>query len=119
MKRLVLLALVILGSMHMSLYADMTDSLRQALPHLKGNARFQAYLKIYMISLKTDDVDYQLRCINDLIAEEKKQKKAKMLSRTLLERAVIFYNNDMSDIVKSVKVLNENLEIEELNNELN
>lgn len=99
MKRLVLLALVILGSMHMSLYADMTDSLRQALPHLKGNARFQAYLKIYMISLKTDDVDYQLRCINDLIAEEKKQKKAKMLSRTLLERAVIFYNNDMSDSI--------------------
>jgi hypothetical protein len=94
-----MLALLLLGGMQMFLLADKASALRELLPKLKGEARLTALNNLYQLSLQTDDVDYQFRCLNDLIAEQKRQQKELPLAMTLVERAVMFYNYDMSDSI--------------------
>lgn len=48
--------------------ADEAGALRKKLPTLKGEELLKAYYKLYFISLETDDLDYQLRCVNDFIS---------------------------------------------------
>ena len=104
-----MLALLLLGGMQMLLLADKADALRELLPKLKGEARLTALNNLYQLSLQTDDVDYQFRCLNDLIAEQKRQQKELPLAMTLVERAVMFYNYDMSDSI--FKYVPEDMEI--------
>ncbi len=104
-----MLALLLLGGMQMFLLADKASALRELLPKLKGEARLTALNNLYQLSLQTDDVDYQFRCLNDLIAEQKRQQKELPLAMTLVERAVMFYNYDMSDSI--FKYVPEDMEI--------
>ena len=94
-----MLALLLLGGMQMLLLADKADALRELLPKLKGDALLMAYDQLYKLSLQTDDVNEQIRCLNDLIEEQRRQHKDDLFAMALAERAVLFYNYDMSDSI--------------------
>ena len=79
--------------------ASKMDDLQADLLSAKGNQRLKILEKIYNLSQETEDVDSQLRHLNDYLAETKKQKKALEEVNALAERASLFYNYDMNDSV--------------------
>ena len=79
--------------------ASKMDDLQADLLSAKGNQRLIILEKIYNLSQETEDVDSQLRHLNDYLAETKKQKKALEEVNALAERASLFYNYDMNDSV--------------------
>ena len=79
--------------------ASKMDDLQADLLSAKSNQRLKILEKIYNLSQETEDVDSQLRHLNDYLAETKKQKKALEEVNALAERASLFYNYDMNDSV--------------------
>ncbi len=79
-----------------------TDNLQAKLDTAKGEYRIHLFEQIYYKSLETDDLDYQYRCVNDLIAETRRQKYDKAEADALAERTLLFYNNAMDDSVLTV-----------------
>ena len=82
--------------------ADDCGQLRQRLPHLQGTERVVALEQLYLCSQDSDDLDYQLQCINDYLAETQHQGLKDVEIDVLAERAAFFYNNDMNDSVFTV-----------------
>ena len=78
---------------------DETAKLRKALPTLKGQQLIDAYGKLYMLSLETDDIDYQLKCVNDYIAETHRQRDRQEEGDARVEKMTFFYNNDFNDSI--------------------
>ncbi len=97
-RRVLLLVCCWLGGL-LAVHANLADSLRQRLPSLHGQARLEAYEKLYRLSQNTGDPQQMLHCLNDYIAELQKQHKDKLLSSALVERMTFFYNYDMTDSV--------------------
>ena len=97
-RRVLLLVCCWLGGL-LAVHANLADSLRQRLPSLHGQARLEAYEKLYRLSQNTGDAQQMLHCLNDYIAELQKQHKDKLLSSALVERMTFFYNYDMTDSV--------------------
>ena len=97
-RRVLLLVCCWLGGL-LAVHANLADSLRQRLPSLHGQARLEAYEKLYRLSQNTGDPQQMLHCLNDYIAELQKQHKDKLLSLALVERMTFFYNYDMTDSV--------------------
>ena len=83
-------------------HAETADSLRRQLPTMKKAERLKAYETLLELSLEEDDVDYQLRCANDYLAEARRQKNNDEIINAMAQRAVIFYNNDMNDSILTV-----------------
>ena len=83
----------------LAIHANLADSLRQRLPSLHGQARLEAYEKLYRLSQNTGDPQQMLRCLNDYISELQKQHNDKRLGLAMLERMTFFYNYDMADSV--------------------
>ncbi len=79
--------------------ADKADEIRKSMPTLKGEALIQAYYKLYVISLETDDLDYQLQCVNNYIAEAHRQGDRKYEGLGRVEKISFFYNNNFNDSV--------------------
>ena len=86
----------------LSVSADDCEQLRKELPSLSGKKLIQAYENIYYCSLDSDDFDYQLRCVNDYIAEAHRQGLKDVEVDALAERATLFYNNDKNDSIFTV-----------------
>lgn len=82
--------------------ADDCEQLRKELPSLSGKKLIQAYENIYYCSLDSDDFDYQLRCVNDYIAEAHRQGLKDVEVDALAERVVLFFNNAKDDSIISV-----------------
>ena len=82
-----------------SVYADESDRLRKVLPYATDEQRITIFGKLYFLSLETDDVDYQLRCVNDLIAETHRQGNKKEEGSAWLQKINHFYNNDLNDSI--------------------
>ena len=82
-----------------SVYADESDRLRKVLPYATDEQRITIFGKLYFLSLETDDVDYQLRCVNDLIAETHHQGNKKEEGSAWLQKINHFYNNDLNDSI--------------------
>ena len=93
-----MLTICLWGSV-LSLSAVNVDSLRQILPRLHGEAKLLAYEKIYRQSIQDGEYAPQLRALDDFIRELDKQDKKESLARALVERIVLFYNNDENDSV--------------------
>ena len=72
LNRLVIMLLMLVTTVSAS--ADRTEDLKHALPNAKGDERIRILGELYNLSQETDDVDYQIRCINELINECQKQK---------------------------------------------
>ena len=83
----------------LAIHANLADSLRQRLPSLHGQARLEAYEKLYRLSQNTGDPQQMLHCLNDYISELQKQHNDKRLGLAMLERMTFFYNYDMADSV--------------------
>ncbi len=77
--------------------ADETADLRKSLPTLKGQKLIDTYGKLYMLSLETDDIDYQLKCVNDYIAETHRQGNRQEEGDARVEKMTFFYNAGMND----------------------
>ena len=81
------------------MFADETEELRKALTTAKGTERINILQKIYDLSQEFDDVDYQLRCINQVIAECHKQGNLKEEADARVQKIILFYNNDLNDSI--------------------
>ena len=79
--------------------AGEAENLRKTMPTLKGEELIKAYYKLYVISLETDDIEYQLRCINDYIAEARRQGNSKYEGYARVEKISFLYNNNFNDSV--------------------
>ena len=83
----------------LTVQADETGALRKKLPTLKGEELLKAYYKLYFISLETDDLDYQLRCVNDFISEAHRQGNRDLEGEARVEKMTFFYNNSINDSI--------------------
>ena len=83
----------------LSLRADTVDSLRQMVPRLHGEAKLAALKKIYVVTIRTGEYGAQLRALDDYIRELDRQDSREELARALVDRIVLFYNNDENDSV--------------------
>ena len=99
LKSVLTVILICLGGITMSLSGNTVDSLRQMLPRMHGEARLLAYQKIYQYSVQTGEYAIQLRALDDFIAELNRQNSQDLLARALVDRVVLFYNNDENDSV--------------------
>ena len=79
--------------------AGETETLRKNLPTLKGKELLEAYGKLFLLSLESDDLDYQLRCVNDLINEAHHQGDQFEEGEAKVEKLTLFYNNDLNDSI--------------------
>ena len=79
--------------------ADRADELRKELQSLKGKELIDAYATLYTLSLETDNIDYQLRCVNDYIAEAHRQGDRQQEGFAIVEKISFFYNNDYNDSI--------------------
>jgi len=96
------LAFVLLWGANVSVMADKADDLRRKLPSLKGTDRVVAYEQLYYLSLESGTLEEQLRCVNDYINETHRQGLKEGEVEARLQRAVLYYNNDMNDSVLTV-----------------
>lgn len=97
LNRVVILLLLFLCSA--AIYADEAADLRRKIPHLKGKYLIAAYDRLYQLSLGTDDIDYQLKCINDLLAETHHQGNLKAEGDARARKIILFYNTDLNDSI--------------------
>ncbi len=81
------------------IYADQAADIRKTLPSLKGEELIQAYGLLYMLSLDEDDVNYQLKCVNDLIAECHRQRNHQKEGDARVEKMTLFYNTALNDSI--------------------
>ena len=79
--------------------ADRADELRKELQSLKGKELIDAYATLYTLSLETDNIDYQLRCVNDYITEAHRQGDRQQEGFAIVEKISFFYNNNYNDSI--------------------
>ena len=79
--------------------ASKIDDLQARLATAEGEQRIKILEEIFNVSQETEDLDYQLQCVNNLIAEARRQKNTLEEMNALAARAVFFYNNVMDDSV--------------------
>jgi serine phosphatase RsbU (regulator of sigma subunit) len=97
MKFIRLTATLLLFLFSACIYADEADELRKRLPKSSDSVRASIYTRLYFLSLETDDVEYQLRCVNDMIAESHRQGVKKDEGDNRVQKMNFFYNNDFND----------------------
>ena len=97
LNRLVITLLLSLSAV--AIHADQTAELRKMLPSLKGDKLIDAYGDLYSFSLEGDDVDYQIKCVNDWIAEAQRQDNHEKECNARVEKMTLFYNNDLNDSI--------------------
>ena len=97
LNRLVITLLLCLSAA--SIYADRAEDLRESLPQLKGEKLIQAYGELYVCSLEGDDVDYQIKCVNDLIAESHRQGNHEKEGDARVQKMMLFYNVGINDSI--------------------
>ncbi len=91
------LAAVILLCLSMCLFGSETEEIRRLLPDLRGERRIAALLRLYELSLESDDFDAQMACLYDYLAESHRQGNKKRESEARRTRIIFFYNNDLKD----------------------
>ena len=79
--------------------ANETDEIRKALPTLKGDKLIDSYGRLYVLSLESDDIDYQIQCVNDYINEAHRQGNHQEEAHARVEKITLFYNNDYNDSI--------------------
>jgi serine phosphatase RsbU (regulator of sigma subunit) len=97
LNRLVITLLLCLSTA--AIHADRAEDLRKSLPQLKGDALIQAYGELYACSLEGEDVDYQIKCVNDLIAESHRQGNHEKEGDARVQKMMLFYNVGINDSI--------------------
>ena len=96
--RLVRMAIMILMLVSTtSLFADKAAEIRKLMPQQTGQELLKSYNRLYALSLGSDDLFYQLKCINDVIDESCRQGRILDEDSARVEKMVLLYNNDVND----------------------
>ena len=80
-------------------YADEVAKLRAALANAKGAERLNILGKLFDLSYETDDIDYQIRCVNDMIAEAHRQGNKKEEGDARVAKMTLFFNSELNDSI--------------------
>ena len=92
--------LVIITIMQISalvVFADKTAEIRNLIPRQKGADLLQSYKNLIVLSRDSNDLSYQLRCINDLLRETQRQGVLNEEDDAWVEKMTFFYNNELDD----------------------
>ena len=81
----------------LAVHADEASEIRTSLPQLKGEKLLDALDRLYRLSQETDDLFYQLTCLNNLIAEADRQQNWKKACEGRVMKMVFFYNTEQDD----------------------
>ena len=90
--------LVIITIMQISalvVFADKTAEIRNLIPLQKGADLLQSYKNLIVLSRDSNDLSYQLRCINDLLRETQRQGVLNEEDDAWVEKMTFFYNNEL------------------------
>ena len=79
------------------LFADETAELRKTLATQKGAKRIETLRKLYDLSQETDDVPYQLKCINELIDANHNYGIPREEGEAMVMKMTLLYNVDLTD----------------------
>ena len=97
-----------------SVYAiSPADSIRREMNRLRGKELLQAHSNLCQLAATQDDMQYELRCIREFLAEALKQKDAKAEGMARVRQLYCYYNYDNLDSIlfylpASLKSLKEN-----------
>lgn len=95
LSRLAITLILLISAL--AIHADEAAEIRERIPHLQGQKLLFAYEQLYRLSLEGDAPSYQLKCINDLIAEAERQHNMETAGGARVLKLIFFYNNDLSD----------------------
>lgn len=80
-----------------NLYSNEAEEIRLKLPKLSGIERLNALGRLIELSKEKDDYQTQLLCLNEHLYEARQQKNTEEECKDLLDRGILFYNNDLND----------------------
>jgi hypothetical protein len=80
-----------------AIHADEASEIRKRIPTLHGEALLAGYEQLYRLSMESGDFQYQLRCVNELIAETERQKNWLKAGDAKVMKILLFYNNGEDD----------------------
>ena len=93
------LVIVLLLSFPVCGFCDKAEDLRKQLPSANKEERLGILQKLYDLSLETDNLDYQLKCINQLIDEAHRQGNTDEEGDARVLKMTLFYNSDLNDSI--------------------
>ena len=97
MRKCRFLICVILLLVATYLYSSEAEEIRLKLPQLSGTERLNALGRLIELSKENDDYQTQLICLNEHLYEARQQKNTEEVCKDLLDRGILFYNNDLND----------------------
>ena len=80
-----------------NLYSNGAEEIRLKLPKLSGIERLNALGRLIELSKENDDYQTQLLCLNEHLHEARQQKNTEEECKDLLDRGILYYNNDLND----------------------
>ena len=96
--RLVRMAIMILMLVSTTnVFADDAAEIRKLIPQQTGQELLKSYNRLYALSMDSDDLFYQLKCINDVIDESCRQGRILDEDSARVEKMILLYNNDVND----------------------
>lgn len=95
LSRLAITLILLISAL--AIHADEAAEIRERIPRLQGERLLSAYDRLYRLSLEGDDLSYQLRCINDLIAETERQHDMVRAGDARVQKLILFYNIGQDD----------------------
>jgi tetratricopeptide (TPR) repeat protein len=93
------LAILLFLSSSVSVFGDEAAELRKELKSAKGKDRISILQDLYNLSLDSDDVGYQLKCINQVIDEAHRQGEKTVEGEARVQKMTLFYNADLNDSI--------------------
>lgn len=100
MRLLRLVIILILQVSAIVAFADRSAEIRKLIPRQKGAALLKSYKRLYFFSRDSDDLSYQLKCVNDLLYEAQRQGVLKEEDDAWVEKMTFFYNNEQDDSLR-------------------
>ena len=99
MKRIAYVLFILMLS-DASVCADSpADSIRRELKNLEGKELLQAHSKLCRLAASQDDMQYELRCIREFLAEALKQKDTEAEGKARVMQLYCYYNYDKADSI--------------------
>ena len=99
-KRIYSLLLILLSSiivLHATETVSVSDSIRNLLPHLKGQELLQCHSNLCRLAAAEDNADEELACLRAYIAEAHRQENAEEEGHARCMQIMCYYNYNMHD----------------------
>ncbi|EFZ35973.1 transcriptional regulator, AraC family [Hoylesella oralis ATCC 33269] len=100
MKHFITLLFIITLSVGRMCATTPTDSVRTEMKHLKGEQLLQAYRYLCRLAAAEDNMNYELRCIREYLAEALRQKDKEAEAQARVTQLYCYYNYEMTDSIK-------------------